>query len=108
MRSGQNGECGLATVDEGGTHLPMHQDVVQNTSVGGVIVYDQNWHLTHVERGRAGGSCHWFEGHSKDDGEMESASLSYFTFQPQPPSHQLHQLSRHRQAEAGACVLPSH
>src|SRR5262249_44912359 len=98
-------KCFPAAGNHGRLHFPAPKNLVEQTSIGGIVVDDQHWQTAQA------GWLEWLYAHprrplqSTTGREMKGAPLPRRTFQPETAAHQLHQLSRNGQPESGAPVF---
>src|SRR5690348_4434662 len=78
------------------------ESIAGGGAAGSVAVHDQHPHSAKVDRRRRLG--HILR-HAEARGEMESAALTDFTFDPYPPAHQLYEALDDREPETAAAIL---
>ena len=83
----------------------MRQHVMQDESIGGVIVDHQRRDVVHADClfGEQGGR--WRTLDSKPRGKVECTSLAYNALYPQLSTHQLYEMRNDGQPQAGTAML---
>ena len=90
----------------GRLHVPVGEDVVQDATIGAVVIDHQHAHAAQPRRlrrrDRHGGRLPDLEA----GGKMKLTALADLALEPDATAHQLDQLCRDRQPQAGAAVAP--
>src|SRR5262249_24668618 len=92
--------------DHAGAHAPVGEHLAEDVAVGGVVIGDE--HAQPVQAGGLDGAVPvLLPGEDGEGGgEVELAAAADLALDPHAPAHQLLQLRRDRQPQAGAAVPP--
>ena len=85
-----------------GLHPPALEDLFEDQAIGGVVVDHQHSRVVDGRRTDVPLFAGFFLGQLEPGREVEGAAAADFAFDPDPPSHEVHQPRGDRQSQAGA------
>ena len=84
----ESGECLRPAVDHGGPHLPATEHILENASVGGIVIDHEHREIAYRDLRHGLGRGLRGMPDRKADGEAECAAPSDFAVDPELSSHQ--------------------